>query len=160
MIRLSSFALVFALLGSALSQAEVLVTFTSDPPQAMLSVAAGSGAAVEIGRTPIQVRMQAGAVYQIRLVAIEPNSTYDLYRPYSAPFTAPGEAATVSVWIDRTTAAEQQAQRAARTSALPVNIMPTNSSRTCCRVCTTGKPCGNSCISRSYTCRQPPGCAC
>jgi hypothetical protein len=24
----------------------------------------------------------------------------------------------------------------------------------------TGKACGNSCISRRYTCRQPPGCAC
>jgi hypothetical protein len=32
--------------------------------------------------------------------------------------------------------------------------------RTCCRICTTGKACGNSCINRSYTCRQPPGCAC
>jgi competence protein ComEC len=32
--------------------------------------------------------------------------------------------------------------------------------RTCCRVCTTGKACGNSCISRAYQCRQPPGCAC
>ena len=31
--------------------------------------------------------------------------------------------------------------------------------RDCCRVCTTGKACGNSCISRAYTCRQPPGCA-
>lgn len=30
----------------------------------------------------------------------------------------------------------------------------------CCRVCTTGQPCGNSCISRSLTCHQPPGCAC
>lgn len=30
----------------------------------------------------------------------------------------------------------------------------------CCRICTRGKACGNSCISRSYTCRQPPGCAC
>jgi hypothetical protein len=30
----------------------------------------------------------------------------------------------------------------------------------CCRVCTTGKACGNSCISRSFTCHQPPGCAC
>lgn len=30
----------------------------------------------------------------------------------------------------------------------------------CCRVCRTGKACGNSCISRSYTCHQPPGCAC
>lgn len=30
----------------------------------------------------------------------------------------------------------------------------------CCRRCSRGKPCGDSCISRSYTCRQPPGCAC
>jgi len=30
----------------------------------------------------------------------------------------------------------------------------------CCRTCTTGKACGNSCISRRYQCRQPPGCAC
>ncbi|MGH7570069.1 MAG: ComEC/Rec2 family competence protein [Gemmatimonadales bacterium] len=32
--------------------------------------------------------------------------------------------------------------------------------RACCRICTTGKACGNSCISRRYTCHQPPGCAC
>ncbi len=30
----------------------------------------------------------------------------------------------------------------------------------CCRVCTKGKPCGNSCISRKKECHQPPGCAC
>jgi competence protein ComEC len=30
----------------------------------------------------------------------------------------------------------------------------------CCRTCTTGKACGNSCINRAYQCRQPPGCAC
>lgn len=30
----------------------------------------------------------------------------------------------------------------------------------CCKVCTTGKACGNSCINRSYDCHQPPGCAC
>jgi len=34
------------------------------------------------------------------------------------------------------------------------------SPRYCCKICTTGKACGNSCISRSYTCHQPPGCAC
>jgi competence protein ComEC len=33
-------------------------------------------------------------------------------------------------------------------------------SRACCRVCTRGKACGNSCINRGYQCRQPPGCAC
>lgn len=32
--------------------------------------------------------------------------------------------------------------------------------RNCCRVCTNGKACGNSCIARNRTCRQPPGCAC
>lgn len=30
----------------------------------------------------------------------------------------------------------------------------------CCKICTTGKACGDSCISRNYTCRQPRGCAC
>jgi hypothetical protein len=30
----------------------------------------------------------------------------------------------------------------------------------CCRICKKGKACGNSCISRAYTCRKPPGCAC
>lgn len=25
----------------------------------------------------------------------------------------------------------------------------------CCRVCRKGKACGNSCINRNYTCRQP-----
>ncbi len=36
----------------------------------------------------------------------------------------------------------------------------TQQARACCRVCTRGKACGNSCISRAYQCRQPPGCAC
>ena len=30
----------------------------------------------------------------------------------------------------------------------------------CCRRCTTGKPCGDSCIAADRTCHQPPGCAC
>ncbi len=38
--------------------------------------------------------------------------------------------------------------------------LPAAPARSCCRVCTTGKACGNSCINRNYTCRQPPGCAC
>lgn len=41
----------------------------------------------------------------------------------------------------------------------PISVSPT-SSRQCCRVCTTGKPCGNTCISRSATCHAGPGCAC
>lgn len=30
----------------------------------------------------------------------------------------------------------------------------------CCRICDKGKACGNSCISRSYTCHKGRGCAC
>ncbi len=30
----------------------------------------------------------------------------------------------------------------------------------CCKVCTTGKACGDTCIQKTDTCNQPPGCAC
>ena len=30
----------------------------------------------------------------------------------------------------------------------------------CCKHCNNSQPCGNSCISFSKTCHQPPGCAC
>src|SRR5438093_3023585 len=30
----------------------------------------------------------------------------------------------------------------------------------CCRICTRGKACGNSCINAAYQCHQPSGCAC
>jgi len=33
-------------------------------------------------------------------------------------------------------------------------------SAACCTLCSLGKACGNSCISRLYTCHQGPGCAC
>ena len=32
--------------------------------------------------------------------------------------------------------------------------------RVCCKVCTSGKACGDSCIAKNKTCHQPPGCAC
>ncbi|SEL27645.1 hypothetical protein SAMN04488032_1163 [Pacificibacter marinus] len=33
-------------------------------------------------------------------------------------------------------------------------------SAACCKVCKKGKACGDSCISRSYTCHKGVGCAC
>jgi hypothetical protein len=30
----------------------------------------------------------------------------------------------------------------------------------CCKVCRKGKACGDSCISKSYSCTRPRGCAC
>lgn len=32
--------------------------------------------------------------------------------------------------------------------------------KVCCKYCTKGKACGNTCIARSKTCRVGPGCAC
>lgn len=34
------------------------------------------------------------------------------------------------------------------------------SSGNCCRVCTTGKACGDSCISKDKACNKGEGCAC
>jgi hypothetical protein len=30
----------------------------------------------------------------------------------------------------------------------------------CCKTCTKGKACGDSCIAKNKDCHQPPGCAC
>ncbi len=30
----------------------------------------------------------------------------------------------------------------------------------CCKYCSSGKACGDTCISANYTCSKPPGCAC
>lgn len=35
-----------------------------------------------------------------------------------------------------------------------------HTAKSCCKICDKGKPCGDSCISKSYTCRKPVGCAC
>lgn len=32
--------------------------------------------------------------------------------------------------------------------------------KSCCKRCTKGQPCGNTCISKNATCRSAPGCAC
>ena len=37
---------------------------------------------------------------------------------------------------------------------------PDSVSGVCCRTCTTGKACGDSCISRDKTCQVGAGCAC
>ena len=35
-----------------------------------------------------------------------------------------------------------------------------SSSTTCCKICSKGKACGNTCIARSRTCYKTSGCAC
>jgi beta-lactamase superfamily II metal-dependent hydrolase len=54
---------------------------------------------------------------------------------------------------DRTSAADPGAGPRGETQ-------PAASPGSCCRVCTSGKACGNSCINRDRQCHQPTGCAC
>lgn len=60
------------------------------------------------------------------------------------------------------TAALPRAAGVATIPAVPPSTAkpPAAAPRSCCRVCTTGQACGNSCIARTARCRQPPGCAC
>ena len=46
------------------------------------------------------------------------------------------------------------------TSAKTNQSVPLIKVAQCCKICRKGKACGNSCISKKYTCRKPPGCAC
>lgn len=39
-------------------------------------------------------------------------------------------------------------------------VNPETGERACCRVCSTGKACGDSCIARNRNCRRGAGCAC
>ncbi|MFA6587588.1 MAG: HNH endonuclease family protein [Patescibacteria group bacterium] len=42
----------------------------------------------------------------------------------------------------------------------PVVVTPVPNTSSCCKVCTSGQACGDSCISWSYTCHKGVGCAC
>lgn len=54
-------------------------------------------------------------------------------------------------------AAAREERAAARQEAKESHFTP---ERECCRHCTTGCPCGDSCISCAKTCHKGPGCAC
>ena len=42
----------------------------------------------------------------------------------------------------------------------PIPSPAQDTTTSCCKVCSTAKACGNSCISRAKTCHKAPGCAC
>jgi hypothetical protein len=45
-------------------------------------------------------------------------------------------------------------------TALKLHLLPAGNAVGCCKVCTAGKACGNSCISKYDICHVGPGCAC
>lgn len=80
--------------------------------------------------------------------------------------------AVVHRWALEETAVEAETARAyaadcreGRTPMLaheshPVRPASSDEPRTCCKVCSAGKPCGDGCIARDKRCHEPPGCAC
>jgi hypothetical protein len=42
----------------------------------------------------------------------------------------------------------------------PSSTAPAGHALTCCKVCSVGKACGNTCIAREKTCHVGQGCAC
>ena len=59
-----------------------------------------------------------------------------------------------------TAAASCTATTTPPTDPPPTDPPPTDPPPSCCKVCTTSKACGDSCINVNYTCSKPPGCAC
>lgn len=54
-------------------------------------------------------------------------------------------------------------QKVVRPTPTPIPVIrnfPPETQQSCCKICTTGKACGDSCISRNKTCRKGSGCAC
>jgi len=45
-------------------------------------------------------------------------------------------------------------------SAAPPSFGPEPTPAACCKTCSKGKACGDSCIAREKSCHKPPGCAC
>lgn len=75
-------------------------------------------------------------------------------------WTAPSTGADYSVDC---TAVDSQGLRSGFSLPVTVRAASTTSTptRTCCKHCGSGsKPCGDSCISLSYDCKKPAGCAC
>lgn len=84
---------------------KVDVTFTSDPTGAHLWIDGLSK-----GQTPITVDLPQNQEVEYELIATEPYDDYDLYKGFSGTVT-PAKDEAVSVWLERTTAEEQAAQR-------------------------------------------------
>jgi hypothetical protein len=83
----------------------VRVSITSDP----------SGATVRVngltqGTTPLTVSVPVGRPTSYVVTAEEPYEDYALFKPFTGTLNV-SEAENVSVWLERTTAAEQGAQR-------------------------------------------------
>ena len=84
------------------------------------------------------------------------------YRQYSTVYVGQEDAAHAAgrgIWRGAFTAPWDW-QHGERVPTVTEGADESSSPAACCKVCTTGKACGDSCISRSKSCHKPPGCAC
>jgi endonuclease YncB( thermonuclease family) len=84
------------------------------------------------------------------------------YRQYSRAYVGQetaAHAAGLGIWRGAFTAPWDW-RYSQRTTTVEEQTTPPQPAAACCMVCTTGKACGNGCISRSKTCYKPAGCAC
>jgi hypothetical protein len=70
------------------------------------------------------------------------------------------EAALEARRLAREQALQDALERARTQRSFPAPTWPTAPSSSCCKICSRGKACGNTCISRSKTCHVGVGCAC
>ena len=75
--------------------------------------------------------------------------------------------AAVSVGGDRDTeTSSQYVRRVVATAERPIPLLDSRQqveremAAECCKVCTKGKPCGDTCIEKDDVCHRPRGCAC
>lgn len=127
------------------------------------------GLALEELRQALALDPSSGAAQQLQ-AEIRPQATAQVRdalaqqtaqaRDASVQQTAEAQAQRTAVARANTTAtAETRARATAQARPLPTagRAAPSTS---CCRVCTTGKACGNSCIAANLNCRAGVGCAC
>ena len=79
------------------------VTIQSDPSNAFVAIENEI-----VGRTPVTVTVSSGQDSSYRVTASEPYE-YNLYKPFTGTINSTKNEA-ISVWLERTTAEEQQAQ--------------------------------------------------
>lgn len=99
---------------------------------------------------------------QAAIVNVEPTTQADVAMPKANVPTTPKinvqttPQANVPVLQEKTPVPQTSIESAPTTYVAP-EPTPT---RYCCKICSKGKACGDTCISRSYTCHKGPGCAC
>lgn len=64
---------------------------------------------------------------------------------------------TITIFMFLPESAESQEARASSNYGISLRELSKNG---CCKVCTLGKACGDSCINSSYNCNRGTGCAC